>query len=96
MLGLVSCWHRGILKTIISHPSILLMPTFTHFTFTSSTKWYKGGSKEEGNEEGEKEGEGEKEDKAGGEAEEPFIIFSPKFTLLNLLLNLLATALWVK
>lgn len=86
LLGLISCWHRGILKTFISHPSILLLPVFTHFTFTSSTKWCKRNSKEEGEEEDEEE----EEKTGGGEAEEPFIVFSPKFTLLNLLLNLLA------
>merc|ERR1712037_841085 len=48
--------------------------------------------KEEGKEEDEEEEEeGEKEEKAGGgEAEETFIIFSLKFTLLNILLNLIA------
>ena len=86
LLGLISCWHRGILKTFISHPSILLLPTFTHFTFASSTKWCKRSPKEEGKEGGEEEEEGEKQDKAGGgEPEEPFIVFSPKFTLLNIL-----------
>ena len=85
LLGLVSCWHRGILKTVISHPSIVLLPTFTHFTFASSTKWCKGSSKEEEKEEEEEE-EGEK---AGGESEGPFIVFSAKFTLFNLLISTL-------
>ena len=85
LLGLASCWHRGILKTFLAHPSIILMPTFTHFTFASSTKWCKDSAKEEG-----AEGEGEKEKKAGGETEEPFIIFSAKFTLLNLLIATVA------
>jgi len=71
LLGLVSCWHRGILKTLIAHPSIILMPTFTHFTFASSTQWCKGSS----NKEGEKE--------EGGDTEESFITFSAKFTFLN-------------
>ena len=86
LLGLVSCWHRGILKTVISHPSIVLLPTFTHITFASSTTWCKRSPKEEGKE-GDEEAEGEKQEKAG---EEPFIVFSPKFTILNILLNLLA------
>ena len=91
LLGLASCWHRGILKTFLAHPSILLMPVFTHFTFESSTKWCKGGSKEEE----EEVEEGEKEEKAGGgEAEEPFIVFSPKFTILNLIINLLAHSVY--
>ena len=85
LLGLATCWHRGILKSFLAHPSIILMPTFTHFTFASSTKWCKDSAKEEG-----AEGEGEKEKKAGGEAEEPFIIFSAKFTLLNLLIATVA------
>ena len=76
LLGLVSCWHRGILKTVISHPSIVLLPTFTHFTFASSTKWCKRSPKEEGEEE---EEEGEKEERA----EEPFVIFSPIFSCLR-------------
>merc|ERR1711934_953877 len=38
LVGLASCWHRGILKTLLAHPSILLLPAFTNFTFTSSTK----------------------------------------------------------
>ena len=79
-LGLISSWHRGILKTIIKHPSIVLLPAFTHFTFASSSKLCQCSSKEEGKEEDEEEKEGEK-------AEEPFIIFSAKFTLLNLLLS---------
>ena len=64
LLGLVSCWHRGILKTVISHPSIVLLPAFTNFTFTSSTTWCKRSPKEEGKEE--EEEKGEKEEKAGG------------------------------
>jgi hypothetical protein len=47
LLGLASCWHRGILKTFIAHPSIILMPTFTYFTFASSTKWCRRSSEEE-------------------------------------------------
>jgi len=80
LLGLSSCWHRGILKTFLAHPSILLMPTFTHFTFASSTKWSKGCSKEE---------EGEQQE--GGDSEEPFIIFSAKVTILNILLSIMGS-----
>ena len=32
LLGVASVWHRGILKTFLTHPSIILLPTFTHFT----------------------------------------------------------------
>ena len=38
LLGIVSRWHRGILETFVAHPSIVLRPVFTHFTFASSTK----------------------------------------------------------
>ena len=82
LLGLVSCWHRGILKTFIAHPSILLMPTFTHFAFASSTKWCKRSQEEEeGQEEGEEEEEGERQEKT-----DPYIAFSTKATVCNLLL----------
>ena len=89
LLGLISCWHRGILKTFFAHPSILLMPVFTHFTFESSTKWCKGSSTiEEGKENDEEKEEDEKGEKTEGEEdEEPFIIFSAKFTILNLLIS---------
>ena len=93
LLGFVSCWHRGILKTVISHPSIVLLPAFTNFTFTSSTTWCKRSPKEEGKEEEEEKGE-KKEKAGGGEAEEPFIVFSPKFTILNLIISLLAQAVY--
>jgi hypothetical protein len=83
LLGLASCWHRGILKTFIAHPSIILMPTFTHFTFASSTKWCRRSSKKE--EDPNKEEDGKQQENAGGEAEEePFITFSAKFTFLNM------------
>ena len=29
LLGIISCWHKDILKTIVAHPSVLLMPAFT-------------------------------------------------------------------
>ena len=72
LLGILSCWHRGIFNTFLTHPSIILMPVFTHFTFVSSTKWCKGGRREEG--------------KSRGEAEAPYITFSAKQTLTNIFL----------
>ena len=39
LLGIASCWHKNMLNTIVAHPSIVLMPTFTHFSFEISTKW---------------------------------------------------------
>ena len=90
LLGLASCWHRGILKTFLAHPSILLMPAFTHFTFASSTKWCKDSSTtEEGKEEDEEKEEGEK---GKEKAEEPFIIFSAKFTILNIIISTMGIA----
>jgi len=50
LVGLFSCWHRGILKTFLTHPSILLLPVFTNFTFVSNSKVCcggRGGKKEE-------------------------------------------------
>ena len=85
IVGLVSCWHRGILKTFIAHPSIILMPIFTHFAFASSTKWCKRNQEEEeGQEEGEEEEEGENQEKT-----DPYIAFSTKATVCNLLLYIL-------
>ena len=84
LLGLVSCWHSGIIKTFIAHPSILLMPTFTHFAFASSTKWCKRSQEEEGKEEDEEEDEGKRQEKT-----EPYIAFSSKATVCNLLLSTL-------
>ena len=43
-------WHRGIFKTFLAHPSLLLLPTVTCFTFKSNEKFcppdHKGGSEE--------------------------------------------------
>ena len=88
--GVVSCWHgnnnnANLLKTIIAHPSLVLMPTFTFFAFTSSTKWCKQSVGKEEKKEGEKEDEQEKGKK---NKEESFITFSPKFTLLNIALSI--------
>ena len=33
LVGLFALWHPGLLKTSFAHPSIILMPAFTHFTF---------------------------------------------------------------
>ena len=43
LVGLFSCWHRGILKTFLAHPSVLLLPVFTNFTFVSNSKVCFGG-----------------------------------------------------
>ena len=39
LLGVASCWHKNMLKTIVAHPFLVLMPTFTHYTLESSTMW---------------------------------------------------------
>ena len=62
LLGIISCWHKDLVKTIVAHPSVVLMPAFTGYAFKK-----------------------EKEK----ETEEPFIVFSPKITLLNILLSIL-------
>ena len=36
--GVISTWHYGLLKTFLTHPSLLLLPTFSYFTFESNTK----------------------------------------------------------
>ena len=35
--GVISTWHRGLLKTFLNHPSLLFLPTFSYFTFESNT-----------------------------------------------------------
>ena len=67
------------------------MPVFTHFTFVA--KWCKGSSNKEGKEK-DVEGKDETQVKTGGEAEGPFIIFSAKFTLLNLLMSTLGNVVY--
>ena len=90
LLGLASCWHRGILKTFI-----VLMPTFTNFTFASNTKWCKRSSKKEGKEEDANEEESKQQENEGGKAEEePFIIFSAKFTCLNVATSIICPVVY--
>ena len=38
LVGLFACWHKGILKTFLAHPSVFLLPVFSHFTFVSNSK----------------------------------------------------------
>ena len=87
VLGIVSCWHRGIHKTFLTHPSIIFMPTFTHFTFASSTKWCKGIVKKERDDEGEEKEEEGGKGESRGEPETPYITFSAKLTLANVILS---------
>jgi len=76
-LGVISCWHKNMFKTIVAHPSVVLMPTFTHFAFESSTKWCRKG-----------EEEGGEEEKTTRQPRQPFIRFSPKFTIVNIILSI--------
>ena len=39
LVGLLSCWHREILKTFLAQPSVFLLPVFTHFTFVTNSKF---------------------------------------------------------
>ena len=39
LIGLFACQHRGILKTFLVQPSVFLLPLFSHFTFTSNSKF---------------------------------------------------------
>ena len=87
LLGLASCWHCDILKTFLAHPSIILMPVFTHFTFAYSSNWCKGSPTGKRRERDEEKEEGEKQEKAGGAEKEPFVVFSTRCTLLNLILS---------
>ena len=46
-LGIASCWHRDIVKTVIAHPSVVLMPDFTFFTFSSRMKCHNSAEDED-------------------------------------------------
>ena len=81
ILGIASCWHNknnnsNMLKTFVAHPSVVLMPTFTHFTFTSNEKLCRG-RREKGEQEKEK-----------GDSVDPFITFSPRLTIMNVILSI--------
>ena len=36
LTGILASPHRGFLKTFLSHPSVFLLPTFSHFTFSTN------------------------------------------------------------
>ena len=38
LTSLFACWHKGILKTFLAHPSVFLLPVFSFFTFASNSK----------------------------------------------------------
>ena len=88
LLGVASCWHRGIVKTIIAHPSVLLMPAFTLFTFSSQIRCDNITEDEDEDRRDSEQRKNENKNK------EPFIAFSAKFTLVNILLSMLCTGLY--
>ena len=71
LIGLFASWHKGILKTFVAHPSVFLLPMFTHFTFAPNPKVCCG-KKPEDSEKG-----------LGVSKEDTFITFSPKYTAIN-------------
>jgi len=71
--ALFACYHHRMIKTFLAHPSIYLLPAFTHFTF-ATTKLSARKDEESSNVGG------------GGEAE-TFIAFSPKYTAVNIALS---------
>ena len=38
LISLFACRHKEILKTFLAHPSVFLLPVFSHFTFASNSK----------------------------------------------------------
>ena len=85
LLGIFLCWHKDIPKTIVAHPSIILMPAFTGFTFRKEKENIKETEKPEYSDRKTEEQENPKREK-----EELFIVFSTKFTVLNSLLSILS------
>ena len=88
LLAIACCWHRDIVKTVIAHPSVALMPSFTLFTFSSQIKC---DNMTEDEDEDRRDSEQRKNE---AKNKEPFIAFSAKFTLVNILLSMLCTALY--
>ena len=85
LTGLFASCHKGILKTFLAHPSVLLLPVFSYFTFVSNTRVCCGGEgKTEDNEKGNKT-----------RKEETFITFSPKYTAINAGVNIAGLLIYV-
>ena len=81
ILGIASCWHNknnnsNMLKTFVAHPSVVLMPTFTHFAFTSNKKLCRGRR------------EKREQEKEKGDSVDPYITFSPRLTIMNVILSI--------
>ena len=74
LIGLVGCWHQGILKTFLAQPSVFFLPVFSYFTCASSnSKACCGREKTDDGRTGEVE----------STAEETYVAFSPKSTAVN-------------
>ena len=43
LTGILASPHKGFLKTFLSHPSVFLLPTFSHFTFSTNKPCCQGG-----------------------------------------------------
>ena len=65
-----------MLKTVVAHPSVVLMPTFTHFAFTSNKKLCRGRR------------EKREQEKEKGDSVDPYITFSPRLTIMNVILSI--------
>ena len=48
LTGILASPHKGFLKTFLSHPSVFLLPTFSHFTFSTKKPCRQGGDAAEG------------------------------------------------
>ena len=97
VLGVASCWHKNMLNTIVAHPSVVLMPTFTHFTFKSNKSTTRTTTLETTTTTRKSTTTTtiestittrESTTTTTRELGEPFITFSPKFTLVNIILSI--------
>ena len=73
LVSLFSCWHRGLLRTLLAHPSIILLPAYSYFTCASSTERMTICGKSCS----------QKNDNRVAQVEETYIAFSPKYTAVN-------------
>ena len=72
LVSLFSCWHRGLLRTLLAHPSIILLPAYSYFTCASSERMTICGKSCN-----------QKNDSRVAQVEETYIAFSPKYTAVN-------------
>ena len=76
LVGLLACWHRGILKTFCAQPSVFLLPMFSYFTCASSNS-------EPCRAVGKGKTDNVKGVSAAAEVDNTYIAFSPKYTAVN-------------